>query len=83
MQYFFAFLITLGAWLVVLLALDTQADPLKIFVVAVASAIVSLTIWKSSFKPLMRWYMKNFSKSYKYRRQRPILKEKIKEEEKV
>ncbi len=82
MKYILSFLLFLGLWLVVFLAVDLHANTTRMFEKAGILALVSVVLWTLLFKPLRRWYWRNFSKAYKYNKQKPIQRDKLTDPEK-
>jgi hypothetical protein len=83
MKYILTSLLSFGVWLVILLALDLHTSMLMVFAKSILLSAITVGIWVIINKPAKRWYIRNFSKTYKYSRQKPIAKDKIRVSEKV
>ncbi|MBS1587173.1 MAG: hypothetical protein JSS82_16690 [Bacteroidetes bacterium] len=64
MKTFFYFLLAGLAWFLVFLTIDIQVDLLKATLISVAASIVTVIIIASLRKPVKKWFLRNFSKSY-------------------
>ncbi|OJW83537.1 MAG: hypothetical protein BGO69_08690 [Bacteroidetes bacterium 46-16] len=68
MRYLLYFVLSFLGWAVLYLTFDLDADFSCVGIVSLGASVITLLAVRFTFKPLKKWYRKNFSKSYRLSR---------------
>lgn len=64
MKILFYFLLASLAWFLVLLTIDIQVELLKAALISSGASIVTVVVFSLLRRPVKKWFLRNFSKSY-------------------